>query len=166
MTKRTRSVLIACVLICFALSAAAFAAAPSDVTHFGSDITINPGQEIGDATCVGCTVHVRGHVAGDVTALGGNIVVEAPGQINGDVTTIIGGVRLDQGVSIAGDVTVLGGRIRRDPSSSIRGETTNFAGIWWILVIAGLPLAFLGGFVFLIVWVVRRLTRPAVPVAA
>jgi hypothetical protein len=164
MTKRTR--LIPCVLICFALSTAAFAAASPDVTHFGSDITIDPGHDVGEATCFGCTVHVRGHVTGDVTVLGGNVVVEDQGQIGGDTTAFLGGVRLEKNANVSGDVTVFGGRIRRDPTSSIGGEITNFAGIWWMLVICGLPLALLSGFVFLIVWVVRRLTRPTVPVTA
>jgi UDP-3-O-[3-hydroxymyristoyl] glucosamine N-acyltransferase len=166
MTNRIRSGVIACVLICLALSAAGFAATSSDVTHFGSDITIDPGHDVGEATCFGCTVHVRGHVAGDVTVIGGNVVVEDQGQIGGDTTAFLGGVRLEKNVKVSGDLTVFGGRIRLDPTASIGGETTNFAGIWWILLICGLPLAFMGGFVFLIVWVVRRLTRPGIPVTA
>jgi hypothetical protein len=165
-TLRTCSQVIACTLFCLALSTASFAGSKPDITHFGSDISIAAGEEVGEATCFGCTVHIRGHVEGDVTAIGGNIVIEAPGQIGGEATAIIGGMRLDQGVSIGGDVTVMGGRIRRDASSSIGGEITNFAGIWWILLIFGLPLAFLGGCVALLVLLVRRITRPPLPVTA
>lgn len=166
MTKRTRSQLIASILFWLTLSTAAFAAAKPDITHFGSDISIAAGQDVGEATCFGCTVHVRGHITGDVTVFGGNIVVEGPGQIGGDATAFMGGVRLDHGVSIAGDVTVFGGRIRRDPSASIGGEITNFAGIGWMVLILGVPLAFLAGCVVLIVWLVRRVTRTALPATA
>jgi len=147
-------------------SAAAFANTPRDYTHFGHDISIGPGEEASDATCFGCTVRVRGHVDGDVTTFGGSIVVEDEGEIGGDTTTFGGNVRLSKGVKVGGDVTVFGGRIRRDPEVTVGGDVTTFGGGVWIFLIFGLPLVVLGAFIGLIVWLIRRLLRPAVPAAA
>jgi len=158
---------LACALVVLAGSAAGFAqTAAHDRTQFGSDINIAPGENIGDATCFFCTVRVRGQVTGDVTAFGGSIVVEDDGEVAGDVTDFGRGVRLDKGGKVGGDVTVFGGPVRRDPAASVGGDVTNFSGSIWLLVVFGLPLVILAGIVTLIVWVIRRLTRPSVPVAA
>ena len=63
-------------------------------------------------------------------------------------------------------MTVFGGRIHRDPAASIGGDVTNFSGFIWIFLIFVLPLFVIGGFIALIIWVVRRLTRSSVPVSA
>jgi hypothetical protein len=158
--------LSACLLFFLAFSSAAFADAASDRTHFGHDISVGPDEKVGDVTCFGCSIHVRGHVTSDATAFGGSIIVEDEGQIDGDATIFGGGVRLERQSNVGGDVTVFGGRIHRDSSASVGGDVTNFGGPIWIVLIFGLPLALLGGFIALIVWIVRRLTRPSVPVAA
>ncbi len=55
-------------------------------TQFGHNINIGPSDEVGDVTCIGCSIHVRGLVAGDVTAVGGSIIIEDQAQVTGDVT--------------------------------------------------------------------------------
>jgi hypothetical protein len=137
-----------------------------DHTQFGSDITIGANEQAGDVTCFGCTVRIRGHVIGDATVFGGSILIQGEGQVDGDVTDFGTGVRLDKAVKIGGDLTVFGGSVRRDTSSSVGGEVTNFSGSLWLILIFGLPAAFLGAFLAGIVWIVRRLTRPEVPVTA
>jgi hypothetical protein len=151
---------------CAGLSTAALADSSRDRTQVGHDINIPPGEEVDDATCVGCSVRVRGHVSGDVTTFGGSIVVEDQGEIGGDATTFGGSVRLDPQVKVNGDVTVFGGRIRRDPSASIGGDVTNFGGPGWIVLIILVPFAALGGLIALIVWLIRRAARPSLPAAA
>jgi hypothetical protein len=147
------------------LSGAAYADGP-DRTQFGRNINIGPGEEVGDVTCFGCSVRVRGHVSSDVTTFGGGIVVEEQGEIAGDVTSFGGDVRLDKDVKVAGDITVFGGRLHRDATATVSGDVTNFSGSGWLLLIFGLPLLMLGAFVALVIWLVRRLMRPAMPVAA
>ena len=157
----------ASLLLCMTLAPAAFAARSApDHTQTGSDIIVASNEEAGELTCFGCSVRVRGHVLGDVTTFGGSVLLEEGGQIDGDATTFAGGVRLERGVQIKGDVTVFGGRIRRDPSSTIGGEVTNFGGGIWMLLIFVLPLAVLGLFITFIVWLIRRLMRPALAAAA
>lgn len=158
----------AATLLCFATTASATSPARSapDRTQTGTDIIVGPNDQAGELTCFGCSVRVRGHVLGDVTTFGGSVVVEEGGQVDGDATTFAGGVHMEKDVNIKGDVTVFGGRIRRDPSATIGGEVTNFGGGIWIAVIFGLPLVFLALFIALVVWLIRKLTQPAVPAAA
>jgi hypothetical protein len=137
-----------------------------ELTHFGSDITVAPNQQVGDITCFGCSVRVRGHVNGDVTVFAGGITVEEEGEVTGDLTNFGRGVRLDKSTKVDGDVTVFGGSVHRDANASVGGDVTNFKGSPWLFLIFGLPIAVLAGIVVFIVWLVRRLTRPAVPVTA
>ena len=168
MSSNARLALQICWWLLFlgALSSTAFADGARDRTQFGHNIIIGPGEEASDVTCFGCSVRVRGRVTTDVTTFGGSIVVEDQGQIGGDATSFGGDVRLDKEVKIQGDVTVFGGQVRRDASSTIGGDVTNFGGSGWLLLVFGLPLAIFGAFVALVVWLVRRLMRPAMPVAA
>lgn len=135
-------------------------------TQVGNNINIGADEEVSDATCFGCSIRVRGHVSGDVTAFGGSVVVEDQGQVGGDATVFGGDIRIDKEAKVARDVTVFGGRIRRDPASTVGGDVTTMGGPGWIVLIFLVPLIFLGLFVALIVWLIRRLTRPSVPAAA
>jgi hypothetical protein len=147
------------------LAATAAFADSHDRTQFGHDIVVNAGEEASDVTCFGCSVRVRGHVDTDVTTFGGSIVVEDGGEIEGDTTTFGGNVRLDHGSTINA-ITVFGGRIHRDFGAAVNGDVTTFSGSIWLVAIFGLPFAILGAFITLIVWVVRRLLRPAIPATA
>jgi hypothetical protein len=148
------------------LSVAAFADGSRDRTQFGRDVTVGPGEEVTDVTCFGCSVRVRGRVAGDVTTFGGGIVIEDQGQVGGDLTSFGGNLRLEKEAYIRGNVTIFGGRIHRDDSAKIGGDVSTFSGTFWLLLIFGLPFVVLGAFIALIVWIVRMLTRHEAPVAA
>jgi hypothetical protein len=149
-----------------ALTGTAFADGGRDRTQLGHNISVGPGEEVAEATCFGCSVRVRGRVTGDVTTFGGSIVVEDQGQIGGDATSFGGDVRLEKEVKILGDVTVFGGQMRRDATATVSGDVTSFSGTGWLLLVFGLPLVIFGAFVAFVVWLVRRLMRPAMPVAA
>lgn len=154
-----------CGLILAALSGVAFADEPRDRTQFGHDIMVGPQEEVLEVTCFGCNVRIRGTVKTDVTTFGGNVVVEDQGEIGSDTTAFGGNVRLEKGAQVKA-VTVFGGRLQRDPEASVEGDVTTFSGTIWLFLIFGLPFVVLGAFVALIVWLVRRLTRPAMPLAA
>ncbi len=168
MTSHVRSLLrlSTFLILAGALCGAAFAANSADRTQFGHNISIGPGEEVSEVTCFGCSVRVRGHVSGDVTTFGGSVVVEDQGEIGGDTTTFAGDVRLDKEVKVGGDITVFGGRLHRDAAATVGGDVTNFSGTGWVFLVFGLPLVILGAVLALIVWLVRRLMRPAMPVAA
>jgi len=136
-----------------------------DRTQFGHNITIGPGETASDVTCFGCSVRVRGRVDSDVTTFFGSVVIEGEGRVGGDTTVFAGDVRLERGASVQ-EVDIFGGELHRDPGATVAGDVTDFHGGWWMLLILGLPLIFLGGFIALIIWLVRMATRPRVPVAA
>lgn len=166
MTSCARRLLLLCAGLLFfiALSSAAFA--DRDRTHVGNDISVGPDEEVGDATCFGCSIRVRGHVTGDVTVFGGSVVVEDQGQVGGDATVFAGDIRVDKEAKIARDVTVFGGRIRRDSASAIGGSVTTMGGPGWLFLIFLVPFIFLGLFVALIVWLIRLVLRPRQPATA
>ena len=150
------------------LSAVTFAQASPDRTQFGHNINIGPGEEIGEATCFGCSVRVRGHVKSDVTVFGGTVIIEDQGQVAGDATVFGGDVHMERDADIKGDLTVFGGKIRRDPGATVAGDVTNFGGgSWlWMFLIFVLPLVVVGGILTAIILLIRRLLRPDVPATA
>lgn len=157
--------LLICLLGIAAFCAPAFADGSHDRTQFGHDIIVGPDEQVSEVTCFGCSVRIRGHVDADVTTFGGGIYVEESGEVGADTTSFGGDVRLDKGSTVH-DITVFGGHIRRDPEASVEGDVTAFSGSVWLFLIFGLPFVILGAFIALIVWIVRRLTRPQVPVTA
>jgi len=163
MAHRLYSVFSACVLIGLTLSTSAFAASKAEHTSIGHSISIGPNEEVGEVTCIGCSIFIRGHVGGDATAVGGSISIEDQGQVDGDVTSVAGNVRLDKEVKVAGDVTVVGGEIRRNPEAAIRGDVTAMGGRGWIVPLLLAPFVILGLLVALVIWLVQRLHRPAAP---
>ena len=155
------------ILIVTALVVPALAQGSRDRTQFGHDIVVSSDETATEVTCFGCSVRVRGHVDSDVTTFGGSVLIESDGSVGGDTTTFGGDVRLDAGAKVK-DVSVFGGRVRRDPEAKVEGDVTNFAGgaALWLFVVFGLPFVLLGGLIALIVWLVRKYSRPSVPVAA
>jgi hypothetical protein len=147
------------------LCAPALAQGSHDRTHFGHDITVGPDETVSEVTCFGCSVRVRGHVESDVTTFGGSVIVEDAGEIASDLTSFGGDIRLDKGSKV-NNVTLFGGRVRRDPEAAVEGDVTTFTGSYWMFLIFGLPFLVVGAVIALIVWLVRRLTRPAMPVTA
>jgi hypothetical protein len=85
--------------------------------------------------------------------------------VAGSMTTVLGDVRIQSAAQVAGDLTIVGGKLRREPQATVAGEITALEGTGWTLLIVLLPLAFVGGFVALIVWLIARIRRPT-PIAA
>jgi len=155
-----------CVLaILPAPSAALVAQANADRFQVNHDIHIQPEDQVGDVTCINCSVYVLGRVSGDVTTVNGNIVAEQGATISGDITTVRGNARLDNGTQVAGDVTAIAGTARRDPKATVGGDITSMGGGGWVFLVFLLPFVFLGGLVALIIWLIQRNRRPA-PVPA
>jgi hypothetical protein len=160
---RLTGCLSGCLLASFLLPAPASAKEDPDLTQFNQDIRVEAGQKAGDVTCINCSIHVRGQVARDVTALHGNISIEEGGEVAGDVTTIWGNIRVDNGTRIAGDVTAVAGAARIQPQASVTGDRTSLEGTRWLLAIILPPLICIGLIVALIIWLVQRSRRPQMP---
>ena len=155
-----------CVVLLLSLSGAAFAKNNSSYTQFGHNISIGPNEQVGELTCFGCSIRVRGQVAGDVTAFGGNIVIEDQAQVAGDVTAFGGDLRLESGVKVAGGATVFAGGIQRDPQATVSGDVTTMGGRGWLLPMVLAPFVVLGLLIALVVWIVQRARRPSLTAAA
>jgi hypothetical protein len=158
--KLSRGAAFACFLT---LSTVAFATVKPDRTQLGHDISIGPNEEVGDVTCVGCSIRIRGQVSGDATTVGGSIILEDQGQVAGDVTAVAGNARLDKDVRVAGDVTVVGGELRHDPHASISGDVTTVGGRGWVIPILLLPFVIVGLLIAFAFWLIQRSRRPAIP---
>jgi hypothetical protein len=153
-------------LSCLALSVTAWAKDNPSYTQVGHTINVGPSDQVGDLTCFGCSIHVRGQVAGDVTAFGGSIILEDQAQVSGDATVFGGDLRLTKGVTVDGDATVFGGQLRRDPEAKVGGDVTSMGGRGWIVLIFLAPLVVLGLFVAFVIWLIQWLRRPSVPAPA
>ena len=153
-------------LFWIAFSTAAFAKDNPSYTQLGRNINVGPNDQVGDLTCFGCSIHIRGDVTGDVTTFGGSVTLEDQAQVAGDVSIFGGDARLDRGVKVSGDVSVFGGQIHRDPQAAIAGDVTSFGGHGWLLPILATPIVLLALLVALVVWIVQRARRPSLPARA
>ncbi|HMJ21113.1 MAG TPA: polymer-forming cytoskeletal protein [Terriglobales bacterium] len=151
-----------CVLVAF-LTPSPLRAAESNADRFqiNNDIHIQPEDQVGDVTCINCSVYVRGRVSGDVTTVNGNILAEQGATVSGDVTAVRGTARIENGTQVAGDLTAIAGTVRRDPRATVGGDVTSMAGGGWVFLIFLLPFVILGGMVALIIWLVQRSRQPA-----
>jgi len=143
-------------------------AAASDTQErfqMGHDIRIAADEKVGDVSCLNCSVHILGHVQGDVFALHGNVTLESGASVSGDISTLIGDVRMESGSSINGDVAAIAGGVRRQPQSTIGGDVSSMEGTQWLLLIVFVPVVILAAIVALIVWLVQRNRRPVRAVA-
>ncbi len=135
-------------------------ASTPEITQFGHDIRVAPDQKTGDLTCIYCSIYVRGQVAGEITAIRGNVVIEENGNVAGDMTAVLGNIRAERGANISGEVTTVGGAVRRHPEATIAGDVTAMQGVAWVYMALLSPFLILAGIIALIVWLVRR-RRPA-----
>jgi ABC-type Co2+ transport system permease subunit len=78
---------------------------------------------------------------------------------------VLGDLRLQSAAHVAGDVTTVAGTVRREPQASVAGDVTSLSGVGWVFIIFLLPLAFVGGIIALIVWLIVRIQKPT-PVRA
>ena len=116
-------------------------ASTPEITQIGHDIRVAPDQKTGDLTCINCSIYVRGQVAGEITA-------------------VLGDIRAERGANISGEVTTVGGAVRRHPEATIAGDVTAMQGVVWVYMALLSPFLVLAGIIALIVWLVRR-RRPA-----
>lgn len=130
-----------------------------DITQFGHDIRIEPGQKVGDVTCFNCSIYVRGESTSDLTAFHGDIFVGENAVVAGDVTGFLGDARLANGAKISGDVTVFGGMLHRQAGAMVSGDVTTFENRFLTVLMLLSPFVVLAVIVSLIVWVVQRNRR-------
>lgn len=94
-----------------------------DATRVNSDLVIQEGQTVNNATVVRGDLIIKGTVNDDASAIAGDVVVYPTGKINGDVTSIMGDVRLQEGAWVGGDVATVGGKLEQAENAVIMGDT-------------------------------------------
>ncbi|MFQ5695912.1 MAG: hypothetical protein ACE5HB_07980 [Terriglobia bacterium] len=91
-----------------------------DRTRFFWDITIEAGETVAEAVCIGCSVRVEGAVGTEVVAIAGNVTLSGPVQ---DEVVVVGGdVRLLPGAQVGEEIVVVGGRVLRDPAVTVNAD--------------------------------------------
>ncbi|HTR65976.1 MAG TPA: hypothetical protein VMH85_09390 [Terriglobales bacterium] len=139
------------------------AANDHDRFQMNHNLRVEAGEQAGDVTCLHCSIYIRGEVTGDVTAIGGSIHVEDSGVVRGDAAAILGDIRLTGKAQISGDAAAIAGEVERDRDTVVSGDVSSMEGTGWFVLVFLVPLAFVGGMIAGIVWLVRRSRRPARP---
>lgn len=83
---------------------------PNVQSAFGP-ATITPQQEVASVVRVGGDVVVRGHVKGDVVALGGDITLVQGAKVEGRTVSLLGDVKTDPGIQVSAPPTAILGRV-------------------------------------------------------
>lgn len=135
-------------LACSMCMFAADKGSAGDRVQIGHSIEVGPDETVGDAVCVGCSIHVAGHVMGDAVAVGGSLSVD--GKVNGDTAAVGGSIHLGSEASVGGDAVGIGGGVEREPGSTVGGEVTSGAhfpmaggimGIFFLGLLGSIPFA-------------------------
>ena len=117
-------------IILVALSTGLAAQMIPDRFQKNHDIHVETGEIIGDATCINCSIYIRGQLAGDATAIKGNVVVEQGAKIAGDVTVLFGKATIENQGQVGGDATAIGDGPPR--SRGARGRRRYLPGGGWM----------------------------------
>ena len=135
-------------------------------SHHGDDrvsifstINVDSGETVGDVACMFCTVNLQGDVDGDIAVMFATVNSSSGRTISGDVATLFSTVRLADNTHIHGDVATALSTVDFAPSVVIDGDRailSNGLGVGIILA----PLLLLAGFIWLLVWVLRRILYP------
>ena len=117
-----------------------------DVVRVGSSISVGPDEVVGDAVCVGGSIHMAGMASGDLVAVGGSVQVD--GTVRGDVVVVGGSLRLGPAAVVHGNVSLVGGKLQRDPAAKVAGEVSN---VPMMGSAGGLAMLLFGPFLFMLV---------------
>jgi hypothetical protein len=82
-----------------------------NIVRMGSDIHVEEDQVVaGDVVAVGGDIVVDGHVEGDVSSTGGDIYLNSTARVDGDVVCVYGRLHEQEGAVVGGQrVTAMGG---------------------------------------------------------
>ena len=120
-------------------------------------MVISEGQPVDDVACAFCTIQVDGDVHGDLAVMFSTVNV-APGRtISGDVATMFSSLILGEGDRVNGDMANLLSTVSLPDSAHVQGDKAIFAsGLGLGMIFA--PLLIVVGLIWLLVWVVRRMS--------
>ncbi len=136
----------------FAISALN-ARAEGDRVSFMHDITISSDEDVQDAVCFLCSIHIEGLVHQDAVAFLGSIHADAP--IQGDAVVFLGNISLGADAHVGGDCVAFLGSVMQHGSGQVGQDLVQFP-----LALILVPICFFIGLVYLIRSLVRRAYAP------
>jgi hypothetical protein len=80
-----------------------------NLTHFGSNLTVAPGQTIRNATCFLCSAAVEGEVTGSIHVFAGDVSLDS--KVAGNVLVFGGNLALASNAAVEGTVLIFGGHL-------------------------------------------------------
>lgn len=123
-------------------------------------ITVHENEDVGDVACMFCTVNLDGDVHGDVAVMFATVNTATDRTISGDVATLFSTLRVGDNTHIHGDLAAALSNVQLAPSAVVDGDKKLLSsGLGVGLLLA--PLLLLAGFIWMAVWLVRRLLYPA-----
>ncbi len=119
---RRVAALSVCLVLLSAMAMAKSSGGAGDRVQMGRSIEVGPDETVGDAVCIGCSIHIAGRTMGDAVAIGGSVAVD--GKVAGDAVAVGGGIRLGPESSVGGDVTSIGGSVHREEGATVGGDVS------------------------------------------
>lgn len=153
MNFRTSAILVPILVLFMVVPGVAFANDGGPRVQFFQNITVGVDENIEEAVCIFCSIHIAGS-SGDTVAILGNIVVD--GTINGDAVSVGGGIKLGEDAEISGDTVAIGQGVYRHPSAVVKGQVVSEAGPVIMLGLIVIPLLPVILVVLFVAWLVRR----------
>jgi hypothetical protein len=142
-------------LFIVAIASPAFARSHEGRASVGNDITIAEDETADNVACAFCSVHVRGHVKGNIAVFLGSISVDADHSIDGNVAVAGGDVHLGEEATIGGNAAVMAGEILLASEAAVHGQQAVLPGRFWLVLLL-LPILIPIGIIWLIVYLIRR----------
>ena len=120
MARPRRSVRVALLVGLLLLTAGTSVVAAQPTQQVGGTVVVEADETVGDVTAYGGTVIVRGTVEGDLTAVGGRVVLEEGSEVTGRVRAVAGSVELAG--TVGGNTVLYAGRTTVTESADLRGS--------------------------------------------
>ena len=131
----------------------------SDRVGLFNTIDVHGNEEVGDIACMFCTVNLDGDVRGDIAVMFGTVNGASDRTISGDVAVLFSTLRLGSDTHVHGDMATALSTVQLAPGVVIDGDKAVFSsGLGATVILA--PLLLLAGFIWLMVWLIRRIMYP------
>jgi hypothetical protein len=101
-----------CLIFCTFVLASSYGAAaqPSANIHrFGSNVRVEHGQTVQNATCFLCSASIDGNVTGSLHVFAGN--ASLTGEVDGNILVFGGSLSLASDARVRGNILIFGGRV-------------------------------------------------------
>jgi hypothetical protein len=135
------------------IAAAPRAFADDDRVSIFHSISVEEGEEVQNAVCILCSIHINGAVHQNAVAILGSI--RSNGPVGQNAVSILGGIALGRDAHVGQNCVAILGSVRRFSSDQIGQNTVEIP-----FAIIFIPIFFFIGIVYLIRTLVWRARMP------